>query len=378
MKLVRKSIFLLLLVGLVSGCRSGSISKTSFYPIGIYAVNSTEDFHIVKEAGFNLVTGPAEGAYLDRAQQTGLKVLASPHTSAGDNFDKSAAASAVQAYDSHPALWAWYMVDEPDLNEISPKKVSQANRTLKRLGTRKPTALVIYQGYEAWNYGSITDIMMIDRYPIPWLPLANFGQHVQATRLAIGRKKPLIAVIQSFDWANYPELLPGETNLRPPTFAEMRCMTYEALARGANGLFYYAFNGGWNMREHPDTWESLKAVIKEVNERLPLFQAKEHWWPKNHSFSNPSLRFNAALESSITSRLLRVSKGNGLVPKGDYILAVNNTTNRIEYSFALPRTDKPADRSAVTVLGEDRLIRPENGRLQDWFEPYAVRVYGPL
>lgn len=370
----------------LTGCSLSPKEPTkAFYPIGIYGVDSTNNFQMVKEAGFNLVTGPAQRAYLDAAQHAGLKVLASPHTSAGKNFDPTAAARAVKQFDQHPALWAWYLVDEPDLNEIPPDEVIQAHRCLKALKARKPTALVIYQGYEAWDYGNITDIMMVDRYPIPWLPLANFGQHVQMTRLGVGKDQPLIAVIQAFDWASYPEMLPGEKNFRAPTYEEMRCMTYEALARGANGLFYYAFDSGWKMREHPETWAALKAVIKEVNERLPLFEAKMQWWPKNHHFADSSLRFNAALESSVTSRLLRVSHGNGLVRKGDYILAVNNNTNRIEYSFALPRgaeseglrSGNPSQRS-VMVLGEEHSIQPESGRLKDTFEPYAVHVYGPM
>jgi hypothetical protein len=175
----------------------------------------------------------------------------------------------------------------------------------------------LYQGYEALDYANITDIIMINKYPVPWLPLASFGQHVEMTRLALGKGKPLIAVIQAFDWGSIPQMLPGERNLRPPTHEEIRCMTYEALANGATGLFYFAFDAGWKMREHPETWAALSNVVREVSERLPLFQAERRWWAKEHQFGDPAHRFNAALQSSVTSCLLRVTGANAMVTAGD-------------------------------------------------------------
>jgi len=391
-----------------TGCRlPPQKPSTSFYPIGIYSVPSTNDFASLNQAGFNLVSGSAEKAYLDAAQAAGLKVLAAPGTSAGPGFNPANARHTVKQFDRHPALWAWYIVDEPDMDGIPPAQVSEACRSLKAAGARKPTALVLYQGYEALHYGNLADITLIDRYPIPWLPLANFGQHVTMTRLALGRDKPLLAVIQAFDWASCPEMLPGRKNFRAPTHEEIRCMTYEALARGANGLFYYAYDtGGWKLREHPETWEALKSVVREVNRRLPLFQARPQWWAKHHTFSDPEHAFNAALESSVTSVLLRVNEGSALVPAGDYIVAVNNTENLLEYSFDLPRTLAPDSQpsalnhqpstinhqpstlnhqlpvvrspSPIPVLEENRYLRPEKNRLVDSFPPYAVHVYGPL
>ena len=184
-------------------------------------------------------------------------------------------------------------------------------------------------------------------------------------------------------------------------------MTYEALARGATGLFYFAFDAGWKMREHPETWAALSKVVQEVNERLPLFQAEHQWWAKEHQFGDPAHRFNAALQSSVTSCLLRVTGSNSVVTAGDYILAVNNTERSQQYSFALPRESEaiPSPESKVhrqapagdrrqpvrgregvvegepppvPALGEERHVQPEHGRIQDEFPPYGIHVYGPL
>jgi hypothetical protein len=225
--------------------------------------------------------------------------------------------------------------------------VVRNHAALKSLKTSKPTALVLYQGYEALHYANITDIMMIDKYLVPWLPLASFGQHVEMTRLALGGGKPLISVFQAFDWGSISKMLPGEKNLRPPTHEEIRCMTYEALARGATGLFYFAFDAGWKMREHPETWAALSNVVQEVNKRLPLFQAEHQWWAKEHQFGKPAHRFNAALQSSVTSCLLRVTGANAVVTTGDYILAANNAERSQQYSFALPRPSEANPKSRV-------------------------------
>lgn len=368
-QLLLPSIALTLFV--VTGCRTPT---NQLYPLGIYSVART-NLALVRQAGFNLVVGSAEKGYLDAAASNGLQVLASPGTSAGRGFSAEHARSAVRAFDSHPGLWGWYVVDEPDLLRLPPREVRQANQFLKNLGARKPTALVLYQGYNAIDYGNIADVTMIDRYPIPWLPLANFAQHVRQVRLVLGRGKPLIAVVQAMSWEAYPELMPGESNLRAPTYEELRCMTYCALVEGATGLFYYCFGDDrWKILDHPEVWQGVQRVVAEVNERLPLFQAEHLFWPYLQEFDDPSLRFNEALEASIRAVLLRVRRGNGSLAAGNYILAVNTTSHSNRSKFSLPTSVG----GAVQVVGEKRLLILERGWIEDEFGPYAVHLYGPL
>ena len=366
-----------------TGCQSPRLpaetARQNFYPIGIYCVDRTNDFASVQAAGFNVITGPATKEFLDDAQANGLKVLASPGTTAGPDFDPARARSVINAVGGHPALWAWYLVDEPDLNLISPEQVRRTQRFVKSLCPTKPTALVIYKGDNARDYANIADVTMVDRYPIPWLPLASFGQHVEMTRLALPPEKPLVAVIQAFDWNTARAELPDEKNttMRPPTYAELRCMTYEALARGANGLFYFAFDtGAWKIREQTETWNALQRVVAEVNARLPLFRAEQLWWPKRQRFADPEQRFNAALQASITSCRLRVRNGNAFVPAGDYILAVNNTERAQNWSFTLPPGESVT--AAVPVLDENRQLSAVEGWVSDDFKPYMAHVFGPL
>ena len=356
-----------------AGCR---VARPGVYPIGLYSVGSETNLAEIAEAGFSLVAGPAKRGFLDEAKANGIGVMASPGSSAGENFDEAKVRSTVAKLDRHPALWSWYLIDEPDMHSVSPEKVEAAHRFVKRLGATKPTSLVLYQGDSAKWYGDIADITMVDRYPVPWLPLANFSQHIHKSRLATNEERPLIAVIQSFDWAAQPEsILPGEENLRPPTERELRSMTYSSLARGANGIFYYSYaEMRLKERKYPELWEALKRVVGEVRRREALFAADHVWWPKAHHFENQDTRFNAALEASVQSVLLRVKRGDGLLPPGHYILAVNTTPLPHTYRFRLPWKTT----GQVPVLEEGRHATTDGSWVVDRFDPFAVHVYGPL
>jgi hypothetical protein len=355
---------------LLAGCRSPA---PGFFPLGIYAPGSTNNLPAIRSAGFNLVTGPASRDFLQAAGWHQLQVLAAIPSTPGRAFAAAPVESTVRRLDGNTNLWAWYVADEPDLNGISPADVAQVNRTVKRFG-RKPTAVVLYSGSDALDYAAIPDILMIDRYPVPWLPLANFSQHVRLARFAAGPKKPLIAVIQAFDWNYYPELLGNRPNLRVPTYDEIRCMTYSALAEGANGLFYYAYDDGkWRIREHPATWEALRRVVGEVNQRLPLFTARHPWSGVYVTYADWASGWNEALESAVTATLLEVQAGNATVKKGKYVLSVNTTARTLKFQVHLPVLP-----GTIPVFEENRNLRVNDGFVSDEIGPYAVHIYGPF
>ncbi len=365
-------IFICFLGFFLVGCQT---SPKTFYPLGIYTPASTNDFLQIRSAGFNLVTGPAEQDFLNSADLAGLRVMASVGSLPGSSFSKSGTKNRVRRFDSHPALWAWYVVDEPDLNEISPSDVERANRCVKRFAS-KPTALVLCSGSDALHYAGIPDIVMIDRYPVPWLPLSNFSQNVRLTKFATGSRKKLIAVIQAFDWSYYPELMPARSSFRAPTGEELRCMAYCALAEGANGLFFYCYDDKkWRMPDHPETWNHLREIVSEINERLPLFTAQSCWSESHALYDDREAGWNESLQSSITTTLLEVKKGagNNAVKPGKYLLAVNTTARDLKFRIKIPTTQP-----SIVAFQEDRILWLANGFMRDEIQPYAVHVYGPL
>ena len=359
-----------------SACRQvpKNFSSPDFYPLGIYGVKSN-DFGAVRAAGFNLVFGAPALDVLETATQQGLRVISSPPPLGKTNAGYAANAAVARAVDQHPGLWAWYLADEPELNRVSPAVLRERRAALRAAGANKPTAVVFYHAAEAQHYAAESDIVMVDRYPVPWQPLAVASAQWRLGRLTAGRTKPFIAVLQAFDWSAHADLLPGEKNLRPPTHAELRCMAYQALAQGADGLFFYAFeSGSWKLREHPATWTAVQQVIGEVNDRRGLFKAEPLWWPRAFDFASGADRFNATHDASISPVLLRVTTASRTVPVGDYLLCVNTTPIAQLFSFGVPAKGL----EQMPVLGEGRYVPVESDWATDDFGPYAVHIYGPF
>lgn len=362
----------LILVFLGVGCKS---TQPTVFPIGLFGVRDTNDFELVRGAGFNTVTGPASRPWLDCASAADLKVLVFPNGDPCRTTDSHSATRLVKQLDKHPALLGWYLCDEPDLRLIEPSRVLEACRLWKKVGATKPVAVTLYYGAAAAQYATDADIVLVDRYPIPWQPLVAFSQQLQLARLAIGPGKKLIGVIQAFDWSYHTNALSAPGLFRPPTYAELRCMTYCALVQGADGLLYYTFDDGrWRMRDHLTTWCALHAVVSEVNARLALFTAKRRWWPKNHFYPNFSDGYNEALDSSIISTLVVVETDQGQCPRGEYLVTVNTTGKPIEYVVACPW----AGVLYVPVFEEQRVVSVVRGYMRDMFQPYDVHVYGPV
>ena len=152
-------------------------------------------------------------------------------------------------------------------------------------------------------------------------------------------------------------------------------MRDSVLARGANGIFFFSYaDMRMKERKYPELWAALKRVLTEVRSREALFEAEHVWWPKAHHFENQDTRFNAALEASVQSVLLRVKQGSKLILPGHYILAVNTTPQFHTYRFRLPW--ETADK--VPVAFEGRTAITDGSWVVDRFEPFAVHIYGPL
>ncbi|HTG43129.1 MAG TPA: hypothetical protein VK633_01235, partial [Verrucomicrobiae bacterium] len=222
------------------------------FPIGLYDV-PTNHFPQVAASGFNLVVTKPSLPVLDLAQQFNLKLLANP----GFGLQSSASdLSFLRPLDQHPALWGWYLFDEPDMHRVAPRKVA-AIRTNLRRHARKPSVVVLTSGSAVEKYHESADLMGVDWYPVPWAPVATTAREMRLARLA-AEGRPFLAVIQAFDWKSAPELLRTDTPLRPPTAEEIKCMAFIALSQGASGLLFYTYETPkWALYDHPDLWAGV-------------------------------------------------------------------------------------------------------------------------
>jgi hypothetical protein len=376
----------ILLAVLLCGCfatprraepREGaSSSRPARFPVGIYGVPGVADLQAVHAAGFSLVMGGLDPEYMDAAARLGVGVIATPGSSAGPGFDAAKVRETVRRWDRHPALAGWYLVDEPDLNEVPPAQVILANDTVKAAGAGKPTALVVYRGWNLARFHS-ADILMVDFYPIGWIPVPAFFKHMRhgATAARVGGKQ-FHAVIQAMDWQVYEDQFrfPPDFSPRPPTEDELRSMTWGARALGADAVLFYPYRDGrWEMPRHPATWQALTRVVQEVRRWEPIFAAtpSPERLPRHERMSD---RGNEALEPPILWSVNTVEAGNGFVTPGDYWILVN-TTDRIQQ--LLITDDRWLDLRIPDVrTGEETAVDADG-----WMpalSPFEVRILGPL
>jgi len=79
-------VLIFFLGAILTGCHSPA---PGFFPLGIYAAGSTNEFQEIRSAGFNLVTGPADHEFLQSAGLHQLHVLASIPAIPGRSFSSS-------------------------------------------------------------------------------------------------------------------------------------------------------------------------------------------------------------------------------------------------------------------------------------------------
>ena len=290
------------------------------FPLCLYGVTNPADLKTVKKAGFSCIqayrSDPVQlEALAKEAKKLGLKVVFYPNKILGTPYEQKAR--------NWPVL-AWYLVDEPDVHRWSRERVQQAHQAAKQAFLNHPTALVIGQGRTAVPYYDIPDVMMMDWYPVPHLPLTSFGDNVRYTKEGLERAgmqdHPLWGVVQAFDWIHYEQYRPDNDRIgRFPTTQEIRFMSYDGILNGATGLFYYTFN---HLKEPmpksaPQYWERVKTVVKELAKFKKIIE-------KGTLVSNPAdinlpLKMQTWQYKGNTYSVL-LNASNGAVPVPDALL----------------------------------------------------------
>ena len=350
----------LLLVLLLCGCATPRSKPPVF---GLYDVPA-EAFAEVKQAGFDLVTGPANTQFLDAAADAKLKVLMS---SSALSADQSKINREIDSFDRHRAAWGWYLIDEPDLHDTPPDRVVSATRGFQRRA-QKPGVIVLRSGASAKTYGQDCDLLMVDFYPVPWSPVARFAKEMRLASFARG-EKPYFGIVQAFDWSHFPEVLGQTNNLRAPTIAEIRCMAYMALALEARGLFFYSYKAGtWNLPASP-LWPELKALMKELRAASPLFARPPRWAPSEIEYDGPM--YNEVHDGVMLSRLYHLARPAKNLPAGYYYLVINTTGDKVAYDFRVPFIAESVRHGKEIITLEDRWLRRT-------YEPFEVSLFGPL
>ena len=226
------------------------VNGNPFFVIGLYAVPKT---HLAeaKKLGFNSVhTYRGEGlksrfrpkgraremlAYLKAADKEDLMVwMGLPRYEINHNFTP-VIERFIDTLKFSPALMAWYIYDEPDIENISLYKIEYVAQMLEQQDTYHPKLLALSR--DSKEYVHVPDIIITDYYPIGRSnrKISGVTQRIESV---LKNNKPVWNVVQMHGkgkgGAGY--------GYKEPSYKQLRNMTFQSIIAGAKGVLFFTYN----------------------------------------------------------------------------------------------------------------------------------------
>lgn len=271
-----------------------------FFPLGMYwGVVEEEQLRIYADSPFNCLMpySRPNGGQLDLIHRLGLKAIYSikdfyygthwcPSSIKSEADEERAVRNVVRRLRAHPALLAWYINDELPLSMLPRLEAHQ--RWVEEEDHDHPTWTVLYQVNDVRCYTKSFDVIGTDPYPIPEHPAAVAGQWTERTRQAVADARAIWMV---------PQVFRKPKAEHPPTFDQLRSMTWQCITEGADGIMFYSWFGLWGDQTHPfnERWPEVKRVAEEVSRMAPVLLSVEptpvvavsapktvHWTVRKH------------------------------------------------------------------------------------------------
>jgi len=347
------------------------------------------DFADIAKHGIDVIvvpnTTPAHHKpLLDAAQKHNLKLIIELAHEGGDigNMIRGAApidlARVHQMFEthlkpiqSHPALWKVQLLDEPPIPAL--EHYFQTAEALRQYDPRHaPFCCLVGDGpVEPFVKSTRSDVAAFDCYPIgvntpkgDGKTLRDFAQVASRAALAAERNSAHAwAVLQC-------HAITGQ--LRFPTPAELRCMTWLSLATGSKGVFWFLYQtesldpartsimSGLvdEKSQSSDRWDEVAKLTKEIKPLIPTLMQL-----------TPSTEA-ASTKKNVSAYMLKDKQGRR------YIFAVNiNTSERRSIPVGISSTKD----ITVTRLPDNQKVQPtREGENLSWsadLEPGAAALY---
>jgi hypothetical protein len=218
-----------------------------FVPMVMYLAS---DFADCRAHGFNvMLTGSDDPKYaewidsdrriLDDAEKQGVKVIFHLcNLLRGNSEDYDSISLIVATLKNHPALFGWYIADEPSSSDasghVTVDKLRNAYNTIKAIDSNHPVMILDNVPSMLRTYAPYCDILASDPYPVydpsPNVPLSMVADWTSAT-LDASRNKCILICLQCFGKPFSP---------RCPTLAEEKTMLNYALNGGAKMIGWWA------------------------------------------------------------------------------------------------------------------------------------------
>ncbi len=336
-----------------------------FFPLGMYwsGVNE-EQLQIYADSPFNCLMpyGSPNEEQMDLIDSFGLKVIYSikdfyhgtrycPGFIKSEADEEPAVRERVRKYRDHPALLAWYLNDELPLSVLPRLEAHQ--RWVEEEDPHHPTWVVLYQVSAVGDYLKSFDAIGTDPYPIPRRPVSMAGDWARLTREAVADSRAVWMVPQIFNWATYRKTEEEKAQCRPPTLEEMRCMTWQCITEGADGLVYYSWMDLHRDKSVPfeERWEEIKRVAEEVKSFAPALLSIE---------PRPEVAVEAPEAIHWT---LRSYEGKV------YLFIVNDAEEPAAATVRFAKRPR-----SVTLAGQEVTVADDAG-FEATFEPLGVNIY---
>jgi hypothetical protein len=233
-------------------------AATPFRALGWYTdptAGKVDRFTAYRAAGMTIVELPQLdpsklNTILAQVQAAGLKALLRPNQS-WVSGSWTGLRSFVTQYRNNPAVYGWYLADEPDWvrSPVSPRRLARAYRMVKALDPNHPVAVNFVTHNCRFGPRAIKrrylagfDLLMFDDYPFYTITtdrqaLREFHRDTRNCVASAQRYHKLgpIMVAQGFGG-----LHDGPYTWRSPTLRDERSMVRDALATGTLGILFYS------------------------------------------------------------------------------------------------------------------------------------------
>ena len=257
-----------------------------FFPIGVYVHPKDKRLKYLdrlKGGPFNCVIECApKASILNRLHKAGL--MAIPKSPRSPEILRKT----YESVKNHPAMLAWYIIDEaqPDraLLEIPLQKLR------REVDPDHPTIAVLNQAENAAPLMGCFDIVARDPYPLSvnchYPPGGCDRRDLLDVAFWPGLMKnncyglpPVWQVPQAFSWGWLRNWGKPELD-RFPTYDELRSMSWQSIAGGANGILWYAASMIFSrMEKFPaegeKCWSDLVKVAAEINAKMQWLISEE-------------------------------------------------------------------------------------------------------
>ncbi|MCP4644370.1 MAG: hypothetical protein GY851_28260 [bacterium] len=345
-----------------------------FLPFGMFAIPADEAarpgnaYTVVQNYNAHWRSVEENLAFLDAFAAAGVYVTIYPYQGPGmlspadvwgkPLTDEEAAGlrERVRALKDHPALFAWYMADEPELRPALPERTRQIYEIVASEDPYHPCIMLNDTIAGIYKYVDSGDVLMPDPYPCflkdgdAAMPIEKVSKFIQACDVASEGRKPAWVTPQAFNYGDY-----GRENNRAPTFTELRNMTYQAAASGAKGFLYYIWS---HTRNYVDLQVGMPFLAREAADLKPAILA-------------PEVEGLVDVDAQIPEHLHWSAR---MVDGEVYVFAVNTATKPQKVRLAFPDADPPITK--LNVVSENRAVLVcDKGTCADTFDAYDTHIY---